>query len=164
MKLDRTKLAVLVASGLGSGYLPKAPGTWGSLAALPLWIIAQQSLGSGVLSEAAVIILLCIVGSWSINSILKTQSPGDQSSDPQFIVIDEWIGIFIALSATWLGDFTMILIGFLSFRLFDTWKPGPIRSAERLPGAVGIIADDVLAGICALLFTTGLSLLLMRLS
>ena len=132
---------VLLASGLGSGLLPKAPGTFGTLAALlPWWWLRELP----ALSYLAVCAIAFVVGSWISHRL--TREPG--AEDPGWIVIDEWVGLWLALFLLPAG-LMWVLAGFLLFRLFDIAKPWPMPSLERLPGGFGIVADDLMAGIYA---------------
>jgi phosphatidylglycerophosphatase A len=88
-----------------------------------------------------------VLGTLAIRLSLGANS----AKDPQWIVIDEWAGLFVALvGVNWRVGW-QVLLAVILFRIFDISKVGPIRSAERLPGAVGIMADDVVAGVFALL-------------
>ena len=150
-----------VATGFGSGRLRPAPGTWGSLAALLIWIGARQwlapHLGSGLkawlVGALAPALLLTLVAVPVSDRVAKASG----HEDPGFIVIDEWAGQWIALlglpfaARGWLDPWP--LLPFFLFRLFDIWKPGPVDAAQRLPGGWGIVMDDVLAGILAALLT-----------
>lgn len=140
-----------VAVGFGSGLSPKAPGTTGTLGVLPLVIIAWDAplwiwvLGCGV---------LCALAMWSIKTAGEILGAPDHGQ----IVIDEWAGMWIAAFAltTWtsvawpLG----VLIAFVGFRVFDILKPWPVSWCEqRIPGALGVLADDLAAGGYVLLLT-----------
>jgi phosphatidylglycerophosphatase A len=133
------RLATLIATWFGAGYVPKGPGTAGSLAALlcaALWPqhIVWLALGS---------ILPAI---WAADRHALAKG----SKDPQEVVVDEVAGQWIALAgATHLHTIAPWLIAFALFRLFDIWKPFPVRALEKLPGGVGIVMDDVMAGIYA---------------
>lgn len=135
---------LLLAYGFGVGLAPKMPGTWGSLLALPLyWLLQNLSL----LPYLVVLLLLTIAGSW-----LCGQAAADVGvDDPGGIVLDEMIGllfVFIGLSFSWYT----VLVGFLLFRLFDIFKPWPIGWLDKkIKGGVGIMLDDVLAGVCSCL-------------
>lgn len=133
------------------GLLRPAPGTWGSLAALPLcWLVHSVS---GFVGVVIATVLITALGVWAINA------QPDGASDPPEIVIDEVAGQFIALWPVSLGiamtDAATLALwpgwvtAFLAFRLFDIWKPGPIRRAERMAGGWGVMADDLLAGVAA---------------
>ena len=133
----------LVASFGGVGHAPKAPGTAGSLAALALGALAM--LGPAWLLPTAAV-AATIAGLLAIPRAVT-----DPKADPGWVVIDEVAGQWIALlglsAATPLG----LLLAFALFRLFDITKPGPIGWADRQPGALGIMLDDVLAGLLAAL-------------
>jgi len=118
------------------GYLPLAPGTWGSLlAGIALYCFP-------FLDNPAVIALLAAAG------VAAAERARGSEADPGYVVIDEFVGILITLAGHRL-TFRNLLLGFILFRAFDILKPYPIRKLERLPGGYGIIADDVLAGIFA---------------
>ncbi len=143
--LPPTHPAALLATWFGSGLLPWAPGTWGSLVALPFaWVIASYTGASGLLIAALVVFA---VGCWAAGRV--EQASGVK--DPGFAVIDEVAGQWLTLVVAPL-DPLFYLAGFLLFRLFDIWKPFPIRHIERnVPGGLGIMADDVAAALYAAL-------------
>ena len=134
-------LTRFIATGIFSGYAPIAPGTFGSLVGVALyWLIP----GSESLWFATVIILVTVAGALCATSFEKNTGIADN----QIIVIDEIVGVWIALlgsEKTW----PMALAAFLLFRLFDIWKPTPVRQAERFPGGWGVMMDDVAAGLYA---------------
>ena len=135
----------LIASWFGSGLLPWAPGTWGSLAALPFaWVILLFA-GKLWLFVAAVVVF--VIG-WVA---ADRASQGGDDPDPGWIVIDEVAGQWLTLLVLPLS-FVGFAIGFALFRLFDIWKPWPIRQVERrCGGGFGIMIDDVLAAVYAVL-------------
>ena len=137
-----------IASGLGIGLSPIAPGTMGSLAALvPWWFCLQHAT---LVLQVAVIAIAFIVGVFTANWVID--KTGVQ--DPSVVVMDEFIGQWIALLLAPAG-FIWMALGFGLFRLFDIWKPWPVRWADRkLHGGFGAMFDDVLAGIyaCATLY------------
>ncbi|OAN44064.1 phosphatidylglycerophosphatase A [Paramagnetospirillum marisnigri] len=137
--------ATVIATWFGVGLLPKAPGTWGSAAALPLgwWIMTQ---GGAPLLLAAV--LVCsIVGWWaSAVYVARTGAP-----DPSEVVVDEVAGQWLVLSAAPLDPLSFA-VGFALFRLFDIWKPWPVRLADqKIGGGLGVMLDDIAAGLYGLL-------------
>jgi len=136
--------AILLATWFGAGLMPKAPGTWGSLAALPFaWIIVHFG-GSDSLAAACLIIYA--VGVWAANRTIAVTS----IHDPGLVVIDEVVGQWIVLLFTPL-DPLLYLLGFGLFRLFDIFKPWPVSWADRqVEGGTGVMLDDVLAGIYGL--------------
>lgn len=139
----------LIATGLYSGYLGKAPGTCGTLVAAILIAFFQYLAPEPVLSYGPPLFLLLslVFGLWSTHSLLQRQALSSQD-DPQEVVIDEFAGYYLSLLAIPLS-LESILAGFCLFRLFDIVKPPPIRRLENLPGAIGIMADDLGAGIYA---------------
>jgi phosphatidylglycerophosphatase A len=135
----------LIASGFGSGFCPVAPGTAGSLAALGLGVLLMQ-LSPAALPIAAV--LACILGSWSVHRAAAG------AADPGWVVIDEFAGQWIAMLPLSRLDLsvasaTSLLASFALFRLFDIAKPGPVGWADRRHDAIGVMADDVIAGAIA---------------
>ncbi len=138
-------LIIALASGLGTGFLPWAPGTWGSLLGIPLaYALAYPSKTLVLLSLTAFIFLAIWVSTQAENVW--------QQKDSQKIVIDEICGMAIALLFIPLTLKTVVL-AFLLFRLFDITKFPPISFLERsLPGGWGVVLDDVMAGIYARLF------------
>jgi phosphatidylglycerophosphatase A len=135
--------ALALASGLGSGYAKFAPGTFGSLAALVVWWVLSSffviNLWQSILLVAFTTGLGYLALRVAVNSDLLAEDPG-------WIVIDEWAGLFLALVALAPTERTFVVVGFLLFRLFDATKWGPVGWAERLPGALGIMVDDLVAG------------------
>ena len=136
----KTRLAVLLATVGYVGHFPIAPGTAGSAAALPLFFLVRMA-GSPAL-EVTVILVLLAAGCWA-GSVAEAHYA---RTDPGYVVLDEVVGmlvtlLFIPVSATG------VLLGFFLFRLFDIVKPFPARQCERLHGGVGIMTDDVVAGI-----------------
>jgi phosphatidylglycerophosphatase A len=133
----------LFVTWFGSGWLPWAPGTWGSLAALPFaWLILTYG-GPVVLALAA--LALFGAGCWAADIAARDT----QTKDPGWIVVDEVVGQWLTLLAAPRNLFGYAA-AFLLFRLFDIWKPWPIGWADRrLEGGFGIMFDDVLAAIYA---------------
>lgn len=142
-KTAAEKLAFLLATGLGIGLVPKAPGTFGSLWGLLLaW--GLQAMGLTLAVHLLAIFLILVLGI----PICGTAAKLFPSKDPGAIVYDEFAAlllVFVAVPLTWLTA----LSGFLLFRLFDIWKPWPIGRLEKLPGGLGVMADDVGAAILA---------------
>jgi len=132
---------VLISTWFCSGLLPKAPGTWGSLAALPFaWFIVSQWGYTGL---AIGVVLVFILGWWSSSAYVMLTG----SEDPGEVVIDEVAGQWIVLLAAPL-DPIAYAGAFLLFRLFDILKPWPVSFADKsIKGGLGIMLDDVLAGI-----------------
>jgi phosphatidylglycerophosphatase A len=130
--------------GLGAGFSPIAPGTVGTLVAIPVYLFLASS--SPVIYLSFVTILF-FCGCWSSSLTAQALKVHDHSG----IVIDEIVGYLITMAlvpVTWYW----VILGFLLFRLFDIWKPWPISFVDRkVKGGLGIMLDDVLAGLCSLL-------------
>lgn len=150
--LPFTHPASLLATWFGSGLLPKAPGTWGSLAALPFAALISFLFGPWGLLVAAAIIFG--IGIWA--SDLYASRSG--TSDPGTVVVDEVAGQWLALFPVAL-DWTLYPVAFLAFRFFDIIKIWPANwMDQRLKGGFGIMADDIVAGIYAAMLCYGLTL------
>lgn len=131
-----------LALGFGSGLAPKAPGTFGTLAAIPVFLLL--SLFSNQIILAAIIIS-SIIGIYLCGKTAKDVGVDDHPA----IVWDEFVGFFITM---YLSEITIssIIIGFVLFRIFDILKPWPISIADKkLHGGFGIMLDDILAGLAA---------------
>ena len=138
------RLLMFIATGGGSGYLPKAPGTWGTLVGLVLW---WPLAGLSLAAYLAAVGLLFAVGVASAGAAEKILDRGD----PGVVVIDEIVGVLIALTAAPLHP-AAALVGFALFRVFDILKPWPICWFDRhVEGGLGIMLDDIVAGIFACL-------------
>ena len=169
----KPRVALWIATGFGLGYLPVAPGTWGSLAGIVIacvlshfcfWIIALIAKvweGFGIARPLFIVILaapyVAVTALFSLLGVLAASKAADyfRKSDPQEVVVDEISGQMIALFPILvLGLFDgfswkYVVVGFILFRVFDIWKPWPIRRLEKLPGGWGIMADDWMAGVYA---------------
>ncbi len=135
----RGKVLNLIAVWFGVGLCPAAPGTAGTLAALPLIFFAGCS---GLFGKSVLLAVLVCAAVWSSDFYRRCAG----IEDPPEVVVDEVVGFFIAV-APWKPSWKLLFAGFLLFRFFDIVKPFPVGIAERLPGGVGIVADDVVAGI-----------------
>lgn len=144
----------LIATFFWIGRMRPAPGTWGSAAALPwAWVIHALTGFPGL---ALATVLAFGLGWWA--TLEETRGRADH--DPGEIVIDEVVGVWIALwplsaglwhagADPWVFPWPGWLGAFLLFRLFDIWKPGPVGWADRRGDALGVMLDDVIAGLCA---------------
>jgi|TARA_B110000914_G_scaffold163793_1_gene144310 phosphatidylglycerophosphatase A len=131
------------------GKIPFAPGTFGSLAALVAWYFLKPTISdplflllTGAIFFFGVVVTDVLISVW-------------ENHDPQQVVIDEWVGMWISLylvphSITW-G-----LVAFVLFRIFDIFKPGPVQIMDDMHDAIGVMMDDVVAGILACLLTQSL--------
>lgn len=142
-----------IALGFGTGLSPIAPGTVGSAAAALIWLLLRE------LDPARIVLVIAFgaaVGVWASNVVIARL----HVDDPGSIVWDEFVGQWIALLPLllWPAPDGWIVLGFGLFRLFDICKPWPIRWADaNIKGGVGVMADDILAGIFA---AAGFALLL----
>ncbi len=143
------RLKILTGTLFGAGLLPKAPGTWGSFCTLPLvYISFWLSPQFGLIFLLTGTILLTL---WSAG-----QNVNEFGEDPPQFVMDEAAGqtvVFLTISFqyTWMHDLLLLLAGFILFRVFDIIKPLGIKKIEALTGKYGILADDLLAGMYALI-------------
>lgn len=150
-KSESSDPAVLLATWFGSGLLPRAPGTWGSLAALPpAWFIHLSAGWAGLLAG---VVIVFVIGIWAANGYME-RFGGD---DPSPVVIDEVAGQWLTLAAAaWLTPYGPDLahygVAFVMFRLADIFKPWPVSWADRaIKGGLGVMLDDILAGLYAAL-------------
>lgn len=134
------KLTRLEATILGIGYLPLAPGTWASMAALGAWWVMPWR---GPMQW--IVALLCIPLAIRLSG---SYARGVGREDPSEVVVDEWVGMWVAL-AGFPKNLIVVLLVLAFFRLFDIIKSPPVRQLERLPGGFGIVLDDVAAGLLA---------------
>lgn len=140
--MKKTGSAWLLATWFGCGYLPKAPGTWGSLAAVLIaWPLAK--LGFSAWHFAGLVAVLI----YPAIRVADTVSRESGSGDPQIVVIDEVLGQWLTLAAAPRFDLLHFALGFVLFRLFDMWKPFPVNRFDALHGGTGIVLDDIMAGV-----------------
>jgi phosphatidylglycerophosphatase A len=131
-----------IAFGFGTGLMPIAPGTWGTLAAIPLYLLLQESHW---LIYLAFTILAFILGVWVSDKVSKDLGVHDYKG----IVWDEVVGYLLTMFMAPKGLLWMVL-GFILFRIFDIWKPQPIAYVDqKTQGGLGIMLDDVLAAVPA---------------
>jgi phosphatidylglycerophosphatase A len=132
-----------LAYGFGSGLVPIAPGTAGTVAAIPLYLLLAPLPLLGYLAALG---LLTLIGLWACATTMRELGV----HDPGAIVWDEVLGFLLTMAAAPSG-WQWILLGFALFRFFDIVKPWPIRTVDRrVPGALGVILDDLIAGLMAL--------------
>jgi phosphatidylglycerophosphatase A len=142
----------LIVSCFGLGWLPIAPGTWGSLP--PVVIFALLCTGRAGVTETNILMIgLALIGSVACVRFAPASIAATGKSDPGEVVMDEFAGqaiTFVGIAAIMPSQMIVAAaLGFLLFRLFDIIKPWPIYKLESLPGGWGILADDLLAGIYA---------------
>lgn len=133
-------LALAVATCLGVGYAPVAPGTFGSAAGLLLWAL----LPAHAAAPLVVIAVVFAVGTWAAGVAERHQG----ATDPGIVVVDEVLGMLVTLVLNPVG-WPGAVLGFLLFRVFDVLKPYPANRLERLHGGLGIMSDDAMAGVYA---------------
>ena len=134
------RLGLFVATCGYIGYVPIAPGTFGSAVGLALFALIRWSGSSAI--ELGVIVLLFVLGVWSGNAAERHF----RRVDPGPVVLDEVAGMLITLALLPVNIYGAI-VGFVIFRLFDVIKPWPANRLEALPGGLGMMADDAMAGI-----------------
>jgi len=144
---------VIIASGFGTGFSPFAPGTAGAALATIIWIAISFLVSPTclLLITAALIIIFTILGIWSAN-VLEPE----WGKDPSRIVVDEMVGVWIPLLAVDTDHLYYALAAFVLFRLFDIFKPLGIRKMEDLKGGIGVMMDDILAGVYSLVVLLGI--------
>tara|TARA_X000000950_G_scaffold137023_1_gene170297 strand:+ start:3334 stop:3795 length:462 start_codon:yes stop_codon:yes gene_type:complete len=146
----RYKFSEIICTVFYIGKLPLAPGTFGSLAALICWFLIKPYV-----SDPLFLLInggIFFLGIACSEIIVST----DNVKDPQFIVIDEWVGMWIGL---YLVEHSILwgLAAFFCFRIFDIFKPGPIGEMDKMEGGIGVMMDDVVAGILTCLLMQSLS-------
>ena len=149
-------LPKLLATSFGAGFLPVAPGTWGAIVAIILWLplYIWASPATTVIVTAIATVVYCAAGTWASN-----ESEKYWGKDPVVACADETVGQWISLlPVTGLCPWWEILLSLALFRYFDIFKPLGIRSMERFPGGWGMMADDILAGIYSALIILALNL------
>jgi phosphatidylglycerophosphatase A len=137
----RNRLALTLATWFGAGYSPFAPGTAGSLAAIVIAFLVRGWFEPWHFAIWAAV--LAIPAVWAAG--VTAQIVGRK--DPGIVVVDEVIGQWITIAGAPVLNWKTALAAFALFRLFDIWKPPPVRQLEALPGGIGINADDAMAGI-----------------
>jgi phosphatidylglycerophosphatase A len=141
--VTRVTFANLIATWFGCGRAPAAPGTAGSAAAIVIAIVLHQYCGFGQWHFLAMAVLLFGPALWAAG----VAADAAKIKDPGFVVVDEVVGQWITLAGARALNWKAFLLAFVLFRLFDIWKPPPVRQLEALPGGLGINADDAMAGV-----------------
>ena len=156
-------MSAAIATIFGIGYLRPAPGTWGSLFALVLAILLVETFG--VIGFLFALVSICVFGWWATSKYLQQI----KTKDPSEVVIDELIGQWIAILPIAMAVFYFNLesldlwpgwiSSFLFFRIFDILKPSLIGWADKKNGALGVMLDDIFAGVAAAICTVILAVL-----
>jgi phosphatidylglycerophosphatase A len=137
------KTLIFIATGAYSGYSPFAPGTAGTLAAIPLYLLLSP-LDPWL--YGAIVLALLPISFWSAGEAEKIFG----TKDSKQIVIDEILGYFVTMFMAPAG-WVYVIAGFFLFRIFDIAKPYPVNRFEKLGGGVGVVMDDIMAGVYAAL-------------
>jgi phosphatidylglycerophosphatase A len=140
--------ARMVATFFGIGHLQPGPGTWASAATVFIWLLLTRTivLQWQAWTALSLVVITMLIGTPAATRVARASG----LEDPQFVVIDEVAGQLITLIAVPVS-WKSLLLGFILFRGFDIAKPPPIRNLEYLPGGLGIMMDDVVAGLFALM-------------
>lgn len=138
----------MLSTGLGSGYCPFAPGTAGTLAGIPVYLVFSTFPWPVLLLSVTALSFLAVYVSGEAERMFGER-------DPSAVVIDEIAGLQVALFLVPPSLFS-VAAGFVLFRFFDVVKPFPVRACERLPGGWGIVADDLAAGLYSVLILQAL--------
>src|SRR5260370_15080370 len=141
------KVALAIATWLGCGYSPVAPGTAGTAAALAIAILLARFAGWKPWYFVVLAVVALAPAIWAADVTARILG----KKDPGQVVVDEVVGEWITLAGATSLNWKSYLGAFVLFRLFDIWKPPPVRQLEALPGGAGIVADDVMAGVYAAL-------------
>lgn len=143
---------IIIATGFGSGFSPFAPGTAGALLATLIWLALSYAVSpiQLIVATALLIVVFTIAGIRSADAVETIWG-----KDPSRVVVDEMVGVWIPLLAAPAGNLGYAAAAFLLFRLFDIFKPLGIHKMESLRGGVGVMMDDILAGIYSLILLIG---------
>jgi phosphatidylglycerophosphatase A len=140
-------VSTAVSTWFGCGYSPVAPGTVGSAAAIGIAILIEHYTAWPPPYFALLALAASPLAIWAAGETARLHN----LKDPQIVVVDEVVGQWCALAGARHLNWKSYLAAFLLFRLFDIWKPPPVRQSESLPGGWGIVTDDLLAGLYAAL-------------
>jgi phosphatidylglycerophosphatase A len=139
----KSKVAFAIATWFGCGYWPVGPGTAGSLAALAIAYFLAARSGWQPWYFGALAVALTPIGIWAASVTAREI----KAKDPSIVVVDEVLGQWITLVGALALNWKSWLAALFLFRLFDIWKPPPVRNLEALPAGTGIVADDLMAGV-----------------
>jgi phosphatidylglycerophosphatase A len=140
-----------ILSCFGVGFLPLAPGTWGSLLALVIFLIIHRFYPAHVICGTVVIIAMIVSSAFCLLFAGEAEKQAN-IKDPRWIVIDEFAGQMVVLLPVAFVEENVLaaaIAGFVLFRIFDILKPPPVRECQFLKGGLGILADDIVAGLMA---------------
>lgn len=137
----KEKIAEFLATGFYVGKIPVAPGTIGTLVAIPIMFIYWDK---GILPQIFITLSIFFIGLWASTVVV-----GEKKEDPDYVVIDEIAGYMVSMIGVPFNPL-YLAIAFVLFRLYDIFKPPPIKKFEELPSGLGIMADDIMAGLYVL--------------
>jgi phosphatidylglycerophosphatase A len=153
------KIKKLIVSGLGTGYLPIAPGTWGSGAVAGIFLLTAWGCSGRWYCISAVMLAVALAASIACVALGSFAQRAYGKKDPSQCTLDEWAGQAVTYfllppflfpeAITWRGWIAIAAVGFLTFRVMDIIKPPPARSLEKLPDGWGVLLDDLAASIYA---------------
>lgn len=143
-----------LVTGLGTGYLPLAPGTWGSAAVVGTYLLLVWVFGGRGVFVNAVLAAICLAACVVCVTLGRFAEVAFGREDPRQCTIDEWAGqalalLLLPLPALWSQRLLVAGVALVAFRLFDTIKPPPLRRLEKLPHGWGVLLDDLAAGLYA---------------
>ena len=155
--MARKALGKVLVSGLGSGYLPVAPGTWGSAVVAGVFVAVSVTSGGRAVCRNGTMGAVLLVSSWICVVFGRLAQDVFGRKDPSQCVIDEWAGQALALLglpiggslSLWQSSAVTAGAGFVAFRIFDIVRPPPARKLEALPYGWGVLLDDLAAGLYA---------------
>ncbi|MFW6132711.1 MAG: phosphatidylglycerophosphatase A [Planctomycetota bacterium] len=147
-------LRKLVAAGLGTGYLPVAPGTWGSAAVVGAYLLALWASDGSQLVASLTMVAVLLLAAAACVALGPFAERAWGAKDPSRCTLDEWAGqalalIWLPLGGGWSGWVIAAAAGFVTFRVFDIVKPAPARGFEKLPHGWGVLCDDLVSGVYA---------------
>jgi phosphatidylglycerophosphatase A len=150
----RRAVRKLAVTGLGTGYLPVMPGTWGSAGAAGAYLLAIRALGASAVPVAAAMAALAAVAGAACVAFGRFAEEAFGRKDPRQCVADEWAGqalayLLLPLGTVWADHLVAAAVGLFYFRVMDILKPPPARRLERLPRGWGVLLDDLVAGLYA---------------
>jgi phosphatidylglycerophosphatase A len=135
--------AIVVATWFGCGYFPWGPGTAASVAAVGIAAALHRYGHAGRITLLVLVGVLVVPAIWAASEAARAM----QEEDPKQVVVDEVLGQWVTLLGASALSWRSFALALVLFRLFDIWKPWPVRNFEKLPEGVGIIADDLAAGV-----------------
>lgn len=147
-------LKKIIVSGMGTGYLRPAPGTWGSAAAAAVYLACRYFTGANVVLLTLIMLAVAILSTVGCIALGDFMERWYGKKDPSHCTLDEWAGqavamMFLPCVDSWKVTLALAGLAFVFFRIFDILKPAPARNFERFSKGVGVVADDLVAGLYA---------------